>query len=404
MILYCLFVKTFSQNYTVNGWIKDADNGELLPGTTCYAPEVKKGVSSGTDGFYSLTLPRGVYQIQFSFIGYKTQVIRLTLKKDQTLNVLMPHDNRQIDHITVTGNKRKRNVENPEMSTENISADLIKKLPSFMGETDVLKAITLLPGIQSGGEGNSGVYVRGGGSDENLMIFDDAPVYNPSHLLGFFSVFNSDAVKEMEVYKGGIPSRHGGRASSVIDIRMKDGNSSNLGIHAGIGNISSRLTLEGPIIKDKWSFLISGRRAYPDFVGRKLNIDELKKNRLYFYDLNLKTHIRLSKRDRLHISAYTGDDYFKLGDMLYTGWGNMTGTARWNHIFGNKFSSNTSLIYSGYNYSLGVIENPSAQFEWHSQIKDLIFKEDFIWSLTNNNLNFGIHLSKNPHPEEGALS
>ncbi|MGV8134678.1 MAG: carboxypeptidase-like regulatory domain-containing protein [Mangrovibacterium sp.] len=402
LILCCLLLKTFSQNYTINGHIKDADNGETLPGTTCYIPGIQRGISSDEDGFYSLTLPRGIYQIHFSFIGYKTQVIRLSLKKDQTLNVLMSQDNRQIDNIMVTANKKKRTVDNPEMSTENISVNLIKKLPSFMGEVDLLKAITLLPGIQSGGEGNSGLYVRGGGPDENLMIFDDAPVYNPSHLLGFFSVFNSDAVKDMEVYKGGIPSRHGGRASSVIDIRMKDGNNSNLGLQAGIGNISSRLSLEGPIIKDKWSFIISGRRAYPDFVGRKLNIEELKKNRLYFYDLNLKTYIQLSKKDRLHISAYTGDDYFKLGEMLHTSWGNATGTARWNHIFGNRFSSNTSFIYSGYDYSLGVIENPSAQFEWHSQIKDLIFKEDFIWSLTNNNLNFGINLTKH-HFEPGSV-
>lgn len=272
-----------------------------------------------------------------------------------------------------------------------------------MGEVDVLKTITLLPGIQNGGEGSSGLYVRGGGPDENLMILDEAPVYNASHLMGFFSVFNSDAIKDIEVYKGGIPSEYGGKASSVIDIRMKDGNVNEFHGQAGIGNISSRLTLEGPVIKDKWSFVVSGRRTYADVVARMMGVEELRENQLYFYDLNLKTNIQFSQKDRLFISVYSGDDYFKLGESIYMRWGNVTGTARWNHVFGSKLFSNTSFIYSNYGYNLGVPGNSADQFDWNSKIEDLNFKEDFSWFLNSNNkINFGVNLIKH-HFEPGNI-
>ncbi len=399
----CLFLKTYSQNSTVSGYIKDAGSGEALIGATCYIPDQQTGVTSNQYGYYSLTLPKGVHQINFSFIGYETQTLRVDLKENKTLNVLMPEDSKQIGDVVVTGIKKDRNVESTEMSMEKISVKLVKKLPSFMGEVDVLKTITLLPGIQNGGEGSSGLYVRGGGPDENLMILDEAPVYNASHLMGFFSVFNSDAIKDIEVYKGGIPSEYGGKASSVIDIRMKDGNINEFHGQAGIGNISSRLTLEGPVIKDKWSFIVSGRRTYADVVGRMIGIDELKENKLYFYDLNLKTNIQFSQKDRLYISAYSGDDYFKLGESIYMRWGNVTGTARWNHIFGNKLFSNTSIIYSDYSYNLGVPGSSADQFDWNSQIKDFNFKEDFNWyANANNKINFGINLIKH-HFEPGNI-
>jgi hypothetical protein len=272
-----------------------------------------------------------------------------------------------------------------------------------MGEVDILKTITLLPGIQNGGEGSSGLYVRGGGPDENLMLLDEAPVYNASHLLGFFSVFNSDAIKDIQVYKGGIPAEYGGKASSVIDIRMKDGNSKEFGGQAGIGNISSRLTLEGPIIKDKWSFILSGRRTYADVVARMLGVEELKDNQLYFYDLNLKTNIQFSHNDRLYISAYTGDDYFKLGESIYMRWGNITGTARWNHVFNAKLFSNTSLIYSKYDYSLGVPGDTPDQFDWNSQVQDYNFKQDFSWFLNaDDKIDFGLNIIKH-HFEPGNI-
>lgn len=400
---FCLFLKTYSQNSTVSGYIKDARSGEALTGATCYAPGLQTGVTTNQYGFYSLTLPRGVHQINFSFIGYETRTIRLDLNENKILNISMEEDSRQIGDIVVTGIKKDRNVESTDMSMEKISVKRIKKLPSFMGEVDVLKTITLLPGIQNGGEGSSGLYVRGGGPDENLMILDEAPVYNASHLIGFFSVFNSDAIKDVEVYKGGIPSQYGGKASSVIDIRMKDGNINDFQGQAGIGNISSRLTLEGPVIKDKWSFIISGRRTYADVLGRMMGIEELKENKLYFYDLNLKTNIQLSDRDRMYISAYSGKDYFKLGESIYMRWGNVTGTARWNHVYGNKLFANTSIIYSNYSYNLGVPGNSADQFDWNSKIEDFNFKEDFSWFLNaGNQINFGVNLIKH-HFEPGNI-
>ena len=393
----------FGQNATISGYIKDKNSGEALISATCYIPEIKKGITSNEYGYYSLTLPKGNYKINFSFIGYETQIITISLDKNQIQDVLMVEDSRQIDDVIVYATRRDKNVESTDMSMEKLPVKLIKKLPSFMGEVDVLKTITLLPGIQSGGEGSSGLYVRGGGPDENLLILDEAPVYNASHLMGFFSVFNSDAIKDIEVYKGGIPAEYGGKASSVIDIRMKDGNTNQFHGQAGIGNISSRLTLEGPIIKNKWSFIVSGRRTYADVVGRMAGIEELKGNKLYFYDLNLKTNIQFSHNDRLYISAYTGDDYFKLGESIYMRWGNITGTARWNHVFNAKLFSNSSLIFSNYDYNLGVPGNSADQFDWNSQVQDYNFKQDFSWFLNaDNNINFGLNIIKH-HFEPGNI-
>lgn len=403
IIILFLGLKTIGQNATISGYIKDKESGEALIGATCYVPAIKKGITSNQYGYYSLTLPNGNHTVNFSFIGYETQTILLDLSLDSVLDVYMIEENLQIDDVIVYAERRDRNVESTEMSMEKLPVKLVKKLPSFMGEVDVLKTITLLPGIQSGGEGSSGLYVRGGGPDENLLILDEAPVYNASHLLGFFSVFNSDAIKDIQVYKGGIPAEYGGKASSVIDIRMKDGNTKQFHGQAGIGNISSRLTLEGPIIKDKWSFLVSGRRTYADVVGRTIGIEELNDNQLYFYDLNLKTNIQFSHDDRLYISFYTGDDYFKFGESLYMRWGNITGTARWNHVFNGKLFSNTSLIFSKYDYNLGVPGNSADQFDWNSQVQDFNFKEDFSWFLNaDNHIDFGLNIIKH-HFEPGNI-
>ena len=398
-----LFIKSYSQPYTVSGYIRDAGSGETLTGATVYISGLQTGGISNQYGFYSITLPRGIHPIEFSFIGYETLSVDVDVQKNHTLNISLKDISQNLNEVIVSGTRRDRNVEGIEMSRESIPVQMVKKLPSFMGETDVLKTITLLPGIQNGGEGSSGLYVRGGGPDQNLLILDEAPVYNASHLMGFFSVFNSDAIKDMEVYKGGIPAQYGGKASSVIDIRMKEGHISEYHGQAGIGNISSRLTLEGPVIKDKWSFIVSGRRTYADVVGRMAGIEQLKENQLYFYDLNLKTNIRFSDKNRLFISAYTGDDYFKLGESLYMKWGNITTTARWNHIFGNRLFSNTSLIYSKYRYNLGVPGNTADQFDWNSLIEDLNFKEDFTWYVNSSNkVNFGINIIKH-HFEPGNI-
>ncbi len=403
IILPFLSQLIFAQTATISGHIKDKNNGEELIGATCYFPDIKKGITSNEYGYYSITVPTGIYKISFSYMGYETQNITADLSKNQVFDISLAENRRQLDDVTVFGIRKDHNIESTDMSMEKLPVKLVKKLPSFMGEVDILKTITLLPGIQSGGEGSSGLYVRGGGPDENLLLLDEAPVYNASHLLGFFSVFNSDAIKDIQVYKGGIPAEYGGKASSVIDIRMKDGNSQHLSGQAGIGNISSRLTLEGPIIKDKWSFIVSGRRTYADVVGRMIGIDELKDNQLYFYDLNLKTNIEFSHKDRVYISAYTGDDYFKLGESLYMRWGNITGTARWNHVFNGKLFSNISLIYSKYDYSLGVPGNSADQFDWNSRIEDYNFKQDFSWFLnTNNKIDFGLNIIKH-HFEPGNI-
>ncbi|MCK5506849.1 MAG: carboxypeptidase-like regulatory domain-containing protein, partial [Thermodesulfovibrionia bacterium] len=297
------------QTFTINGYLKDKDNGEGLIGATVYIEELGTGVVSNVYGFYSISLPKGTYSITYSYIGFEPQVQVLELIKNQNLNIMLEPGVKEIEEVVISSERKDRNVESIDMSMEKLPVKMIQKLPSFMGEVDIIKSIQLLPGIQSGGEGSSGLYVRGGGPDENLMVLDEAPVYNASHMLGFFSVFNSDAIKDIQVYKGGIPAEYGGKISSVIDIRMKDGNSQQFNITGGIGNISSRLTLQGPIIKDKWSYIISGRRTYADVVGKLVGIGQLKNNKLYFYDLNGKTNIQLGKKDRIYFSAYTGDDY-----------------------------------------------------------------------------------------------
>jgi len=378
---------------TLSGYLKDKSNGEALIGATIYIPDLKTGVITNPYGFYSISVPEGTYSVTYSYIGYQSQSPLVNLKENKQLNMLLEEDSKQIDEVVVTGEKKNRNVESLQMSMEKVQVKMIRKLPSFMGEVDIIKSITLLPGIQNGGEGSSGLYVRGGGPDENLMILDEAPVYNASHLLGFFSVFNSDAIKDVQVYKGGIPAEYGGKASSVIDIRMKDGNSQQLGMSGGIGNISSRLTVEGPIIKDKWSFIVSGRRTYADYLGKLMGLEELKDNQLYFYDLNLKTNVEINDKNRIYLSAYTGDDYFKAGESIYMRWGNLTSTVRWNHLFSNKLFSNTSFIFSRYNYNLGVPGNAADQFDWTSQISDYNFKEDFSWYLNSKNkLTLGVNL------------
>lgn len=402
-LLITLSFPGFAGMVTLSGYLKDKANGEALIGATVYIPEIKTGVITNPYGFYSISVPQGDYSVTFSYIGYQSQSPLIKLNESKQLNVLLEEDSKQIDEVVVTGEKKNRNVESLQMSMEKVQVKMIKKLPSFMGEVDILKSITLLPGIQNGGEGSSGLYVRGGGPDENLMILDEAPVYNASHLLGFFSVFNSDAIKDVQVYKGGIPAEYGGKASSVIDIRMKDGNSQQLGMSGGIGNISSRLTVEGPIIKDKWSFIVSGRRTYADYVGKLIGIEELKDNQLYFYDLNLKTNIQINDKNRIYLSAYTGDDYFKASESIYMRWGNLTSTARWNHLFSSKLFSNTSLIFSRYNYNLGVPGSAADQFDWTSQISDYNFKEDFTWYLNSKNkLTLGFNLIYH-HFEPGAV-
>jgi len=385
LLLLALTLQGFAGRVTLSGYLKDKANGEALIGATVYVSDLKTGVITNPYGFYSVSVPQGTYTVTFSYIGYQSQSSSVNLNVSKQLNIMLEEDSKQIDEVVVTGEKKDRNVENLQMSMEKVQVKLIKKLPAFMGEVDIIKSITLLPGIQNGGEGSSGLYVRGGGPDENLMILDEAPVYNASHLLGFFSVFNSDAIKDVQIYKGGIPAEFGGKASSVIDIRMKDGNSQKMEMNGGIGSISSRFTVEGPIIKDKWSFIVSGRRTYADVLGRMMGVEQLKENKLYFYDMNLKTNIQLNSKNRIYVSAYTGSDYFKVGESIYMQWGNLTSTVRWNHLFSDKLFSNSSFILSRYNYNLGVPGTGANQFDWTSQISDYNFKQDLSWFLNSKN-------------------
>jgi len=390
LLLFLCTTALTAQKVTLSGYLKDARNGEALIGATVYVEELKQGAATNAYGFYSLTIPRGNYTLQISFIGYETITKNISADKSQTVTLSLYETVEQIDEVIVTGEAANANVERIEMSMTKLPVRTIKKLPAFMGEVDIIKTIQLLPGIQSGGEASSGLYVRGGGPDENLMLLDESPVYNASHLMGFFSVFNSDAIKDIQVYKSGIPAQYGGKGSSVIDIKQKDGNSKRFGLNAGIGTLSSRLTLEGPIIKDKWSFIIAGRRTYYDVLGKAMGLEELQDNKLYFYDLNAKSNVIINNKNRIYISGYMGDDLFELGESMYMRWGNTTATARWNHIFGDKLFMNVSAIYSNYDYNLGVPGDNADNFDWSSRIRDYNGKVDLTWFLNpNNTVKFG---------------
>jgi hypothetical protein len=403
LLFTCALYSLSAQKNTLSGYLKDESNGEGLIGATVYIHDLRNGVVSNAYGFYSISLPAGVYKITYSYMGYESEVHTLELKSNCTMDIALKTSQREIEEVVVSGEKKDQNVQGVNMSLTKLPVKMIRKLPSFMGEVDILKSIQYLPGIQGGGEGSSGLYVRGGGLDENLLLLDEAPVYNASHLLGFFSVFNSDAIKDLQVYKGGIPAEYGGKASSVIDIRMKDGNTQGFHGQGGIGNISSRLTIEGPVIKDKWSYILSGRRTYADFLGKLAGIDQVKDNKLYFYDLNGKTNIQLGKKDRIYLSAYTGDDYFSFGESFYMRWGNITGTLRWSHVFGDKMFAHTSVIVSNYDYNLGVPGNSSSAFDWSSRIRDYNLKEDITWYYNPfHKITFGFNVIYH-HFEPGKL-
>jgi len=391
LLLLFTGVVAHAQNVTLSGYLKDVANGEALIGATVYVEELQQGTVSNPYGFYSITIPQGSYTLQVSYIGYETIRQRIKATTNQTISLSLNEDSESIDEVVILGEAANANVERIGMGVAKLPVKAIKKLPAFMGEVDVIRSIQLLPGIQSGGEASSGLYVRGGGPDENLMILDEAPVYNASHLLGFFSVFNSNAIKDIEVYKSGIPAKYGGKASSVIDIRQKDGNAKRFSCDGGMGTLSSRLTLEGPIIKDKWTFLIAGRRTYYDVLGKAMGIEELKENTLYFYDLNIKSTLTINDHNRVFLSGYMGEDRFEMGETAYMYWGNSTGTVRWNHVFGDKLFMNISAVYAKYDYNLGVPGSDSNNFDWTSKITDYNGKLDFTWFASpKNTVRFGV--------------
>jgi hypothetical protein len=391
LILVCNCSLQAQPRYTISGIIKDKKTGEALIGATVKAQEIAGATSSNSYGFYSITLPEGAYNLLISYAGYETIAQKITLNKDQVINIELSVLS-AMQEVVVTARKKNENVTMPLMGVEKINMNEINQLPVLLGEKDLLKSIQLLPGVKSAGEGNSGFYVRGGGADQNLILLDEAPVYNASHLLGFFSTFNSDAIKDVTLYKGGMPAQYGGRLSSVVDIKMKEGNNKGYEVSGGLGLISSRLNIEGPIIKDKGSFIISGRRSYADLFLKLSPDSTLKQSSLYFYDLNLKANYRLGKNDKIYLSGYFGRDVLGLGKSFETDWGNKTGTLRWNHLLGAKLFSNTSLIYSDYSYNINI-KSGTDNFKITSQIQDLNLKQDFDWFLNNNSkIKFGANI------------
>jgi hypothetical protein len=394
-----IFLSTSSavlaQNYTISGNITDATSGEDLIGATVFIKSTSTGTTANTYGFYSLSLPKGKQIVSFSFIGYKTIIREVTLNKDMTINIQLRPDETLLDEVVISVEGEDENIRSAVMGVEKLDINQIEKIPVLFGEKDILKTIQLLPGISATSEGSSGFSVRGGSPDQNLILLDEAPVYNASHLMGFFSVFNADALKGVTVYKGGIPAKYGGRASSVLDITMKDGNNKKLSVSGGIGLISSKLTVEGPIIKDKMSFIVSGRRTYADLIAQLTGFldDDMS---LYFYDLNAKLNYKLNDNNRIFLSGYFGKDVTRFGSSMGMDWGNTTGTIRWNHLFSSKLFSNTTFIYSNYDYSFKAGDN----VEMGSGIEDLGFKQDFSWFLNpENTIKFGLnttHHSFNP--------
>jgi hypothetical protein len=382
------------EKFTVSGTIKDAANGEGLIGAIVQVQGQAVGTSTNEYGFYSLTLPGGDYTLVYSYLGYVNQTRPVTLNRSQKIDIQLTSEDVQIEEVVVTATKPDQNVRSMEMGVAKLEMKTIKSVPPLLGEVDVVRTIQLMPGVSTVGEGASGFNVRGGGVDQNLILLDEAPVYNSAHLLGFFSVFNPDAVKDVKLVKGGIPAQYGGRLSSLLDVRMKEGNSKRFAASGGVGTISSRLTLEGPIQKDKSSYIIAGRRSYADLFLKLAPDENLRNNQLYFYDLSTKVNFTLSPKDRIYLSGYFGNDAFRFEsgdgeDSFKMRWGNRTGTIRWNHLFSDRLFANFTAIYSDYDYMLGVPTGAQA-FEWTSRIYNYSGKADFSYYLNSNNtVSFG---------------
>ena len=393
LILLLLTTSVFAQTFTISGRVKDASNGETLLGATVI---ISSGGGTVTNeyGFYSVSLEKGTYEVTYKYLGYEDEVKTVILDDNKTINVELGTASNVIGPAVISAKALAKKVENKKISVVKMETAKIKEIPVIFGEVDILKTITLLPGIQSAGEGNSGFNVRGGSQDQNLILLDEATVYNASHLLGFFSVFNGDAVKDLEVYKGGIPAKYGGRLSSIVDIKMRDGNAKKFSGIGGIGTISSRLTLEGPIVKDKSSFMIAGRRSYADVFLPLAPDESIQESQLFFYDLNLKANYELSDKNRLYVSAYFGRDVLGLSELFSLNWGNATATLRWNHLVNDKMFVNTSLVYSDFNYGFDVKFAENANFGLDQAINDVYIKSDWTNFINQKSkLNFGTQVT-----------
>ncbi|MEL1242043.1 TonB-dependent receptor [Flavobacterium flavipallidum] len=396
LIILLISINSFAQDkFTLSGKITDAKNNETLIGVNLYFPELKIGTTTNEYGFYSISVPKGNQNLIISYIGYQNIQKSVSLTQSTKMNFALVENGELLNEVVIKDNSGRINTRTPEMSVNKLSIASIKKMPVVLGEVDVIKSILLLPGVTNAGEGASGFNVRGGGADQNLILLDEATIYNSSHVFGFFSVFNPDAIKDLKLYKGGIPARFGGRASSVLDIYQKDGNSNDFHMNGGIGLISSRLLAEGPIVKDKGSFLIGGRASYAHLF-LKLSEDQ-KNNAAYFYDLNTKLSYKINDNNNIYLSGYFGRDVFAINKSFSNTYGNSTLNLRWNHLYSDKLFSNLSLIYSDYYYGLDL---DFIGFNWDSGIKNYNIKYDFKHYISENfKLNYGandIYYNFNP--------
>ncbi len=371
--------------FTLSGTITDAGSNETLIGVNVIFPDLQTGTNTNEYGFYSISLPEGTYKMQISYLGYSIMTETLTFSEDKTINYKLIESTESLNEIIIEQDIERLNIKKPQMSVNKLSINTIKQIPVVLGEVDIIKSITLLPGVTNAGEGSSGFNVRGGAADQNLILLDEAIIFNSSHLFGFFSVFNPDAIKDIKLYKGGIPAKYGGRVSSVLDIYQKDGNSNEFHMNGGIGIVSSRLLVEGPIKKEKGSFLVAGRSSYAHLFLPLFDLD----NVAYFYDLNAKLSYRLNAKNSVFLSGYFGRDVFNISDSFENTYGNTVVNFRWNHLFSDKLFSNMSAIYSDYYYGLNL---NFVGFDWNSGIQNFNFKYDFKHYLTNDlKLEYGLN-------------
>ena len=395
LIMVPFFVKA-QNRFTISGFIKDSLNGETLIGASIAVQGKTKGISSNQYGFYSITLEEGEYIFISSYIGYQPKILQIKLDGNKQLNFNLLPKISLSQEVIVTSKKRDANVKNAQMGKFTLPIEQIKSIPAFLGEVDLLKTIQLLPGIRNAGEGSAGLYIRGGGPDQNLILLDDAPVYNTGHLFGFFSIFNSDAIKNVTLIKGGMPAQYGGRLSSVLDISMKEGNNQKYQVEGGIGLIASRLSIQGPIKKDKASFIVSARRTYIDALTKPFIKpgSQFYGSGYYFYDLNAKVNYKFSEKDRLYLSGYFGRDVFDFANgkqslKVNIPWGNATGTLRWNHVFNKKLFGNTTAVYNDYNFTFKAAQN-NFEIQLASGIRDVSIKQDFdLYPFTGHKIKFG---------------
>ena len=384
--LAALMIAKAQSNATLSGYIKDGSNGETLIGATVFIKELAVGATSNEYGFYSLSVASGTYTVEYSYLGFDSQARVIELQNSLKLDIELGGTAALLEEVVVTSEAKNRNVSRLEMSVNKLDIATIKSVPTLLGEVEIIRSLQLLPGVTTVGEGATGFNVRGGSIDQNLVLLDEAPVYNSSHLFGFFSVFNPDAVKDVKLYKGGIPARYGGRISSILDVRMKEGNNKQFSMNGGIGLIFSRLSLEAPLIKDKASFIVAARRSYIDVLAQPFLNNDLEGSILNFYDLTLKANYNINEANRIYLSGYFGRDNFGFGESAGFNWGNSTGTFRWNHLFSEKLFSNITFYYSDYDYKISFGDDATNSFDWDAGIVNYSVKPELSYYINPKNV------------------